>query len=272
MLVGLKRADLKLKSHISNKSNAYNGSYPGPQKEISRPLSTNRFLFFLVVIAVLLFLQAVAHDNYQRLNITPFWLGSIDIWSIQILDNKSSATIIVGLLGLAFVNRQVVLAYRPFLNYRSQKTSSSTFALRQDANNKGFWGVKLQNIASGPAIVTRSLYRVSKNDEYEGYESVLAKLSEAGLTNGEDFVLRFLSNGWCLAAKDECIIAEFDLQKAMSLSALDIKVEFKGLLGDEYEKQIFCIPRKGIYPQNPHVPVLGSTNLPQSESKLSGNA
>ena len=234
--------------------------YPGPQKEIRRSLSTNRFLMILIAIALVLFLQSVAHDNYQRLKFPGVLSG---IWSMQILDNKSAATMIIGLLSLAFVNRQVILAYRPFLNYRSQKTNSSTFALGKESNAKEFWVVKLQNVGSGPAIVTQSLYRVSATPgilgKYEEYDGALRNLTAAGLTNGEDFVLRFLSHGWALAARDECILGELNLPKAMNVYALDIRVEFKGLLGDTYTKEIYCIPRNGIYPNNPHVPLLDST-------------
>jgi len=232
--------------------------YPGPQKEIRRVLSAATFLKVLVGIVCLLFVQSVVRENHPELRQSPFTSLPARLLSIQILDNKSAATLLVGLISVAFINRQVTLAYRPVFNYRSQQTSTSTFALPKSQDNGNFWAVSLQNVSSGPAIAVKSSYRavfgVDGPGEYGPYDDVIRKLTAGGLTNGQTFVIRPISRGWCLAAKDECIIFEAALPSALGLHSLDIKIEFQGLLGDEYTKEVFCIPRMGIYPNKPPAP------------------
>jgi hypothetical protein len=240
--------------------------YPGPQREIRRLLSPTHFFHALVVLTTLLFFQSFVHDNRGALHLGPFMVFGIDLWSLQVLDNKSSATLIIGLLSLSFINRQLLLAYRPFLNYRCQQSSTSTFALVGDGNNGNTWKISLQNVGSGTAVVVGSRYRVgTKGGEpavYEDYDHAMGRLVSYGFTNGVDFVVRYFSHGWSLAGKDDCIIAEIALQKALELDRLDVEVEFKGLLGDRYVKEMFCIPRRGIYPNNAHAQVLsGSSRL-----------
>ncbi len=245
---------------MNSSNKGLSASYPGPQREIKRFFSRALFLRLLAFVTFFLLFQTVVRENKQELGVPPVHIGTVDIWSINLMNSGSAAALIVGILSLMFVNRQVVLAYRPVFNYRSQQTHDSIFALQRDNHGGPFWQVKLQNVASGPAIALRSYYRVSFQSDclgsYQSYAEVVRQLGEAGIVNGEDFVLRYISNGWCLASKDECVILEMTLSSAQKLYAFDVAIEFQGLLGDQYVKTVYCVPRMGIYPRNPHAPMV----------------
>lgn len=238
--------------------------YPGPQKATGHFFfSPHKLLGILILVTCLLFIQALLHDNAKLLALPA---ASI-LWSIEILDNKSSVTLLIGLLSIGFISRQLSLGYRPFFNYKCQQTRLSGYALRTSIDK--FWSVTLQNVGSGPALVSGSFYRVSSDlnslGDYKNYDAAMTSLGDLGFTNGKDCVVTFLSNGWSLAAKSEFIIAELELTKTIDkLQALDIKVEFSGLLGDTYIKEIYCIPRRGIYPVNPHAQNIKISETPRA--------
>lgn len=234
-------------------------SHPGPQKEKRRLVSATSFLGFLIAIVLVLFFQSFVRDNCARL---PPWYFLANVAGWKILDTGSAATLLIGLISAAWVNKQVILGYRPFFNYLCHQTPSSVFGLVKESETINFWNVNLMNVGSGPAIVVRSFYRVwlGTNDSggYGTYQDAINKLASNGFTPGRNFALRELSHGWSMAPKGESIIFEATLpslfdqasrEPAIRLRALDIKVEFKGLLEDLYTKEIYCIPRKGINPE-----------------------
>jgi hypothetical protein len=239
-------------------------SYPGPQREVRRFFTPTRLLYLLAFVALILFLGSLIGGNSKVLGIPPLLIHGVDLWKVQIWDNQTTATVIIGLVTLAFVSRQITLGYRPFFNYKCQQTRDSLYALivRGESGTR-YWNVTLQNVGSGPAIVRKSWYRVRFDQtmiaEYAEYEDVMNSLASKGFINGQDCIVTFLSDGWSLAAKSDFTIVELVLEKALKISALDIKVEFEGLLGDRYIKEIFCIPRRGIYPLNPHAQNVAAT-------------
>jgi hypothetical protein len=81
------------------------------------------------------------------------------------------------------------------------------------------------------------------------YHELVKKLKDHGLVSPSDYSLIFFSAGWSLGSKDERIIFELNSKSFLEkniISAIDIKLEFRSLLGDSYEKKIYCIPRRGI--------------------------
>lgn len=84
------------------------------------------------------------------------------------------------------------------------------------------------------------------------YQEVLDQLFKLQLLKFRDFELVNFSQGWSLGAKMERVIFEMDLSKHSKhedwrkVEQLDIRLEYRSLLNDRYEKTIYCIPRLGI--------------------------
>ena len=98
------------------------------------------------------------------------------------------------------------------------------------------------------AIVLSSAYRIALSENeldkpYVNYWKVEQKLQEMGFQREQDYWLTYFSPGWTIGADATERIFEMDATLVARIFAIDIRITYAGLLGDKYEKHIYCIPR-----------------------------
>jgi len=220
--------------------------FPGPQKTIRRlkPSFTLALTWgALPFLTFLMCLQLGASLNV----LTPKWsaLGAR-------VDARIVATMLMGALSLVYVRRQFALGMRPIIDYRSWQSADSEFGLIDKGDGQKVFVVQIVNVGSGPLIVTSTAYRaLFGNDsmpDYSGFGDVRRVLIQRGLQFGREVLVINLGEGTALESRGERIVFEMLLSAAASsqIRRFDVCIEFEGLLGDLYRKEMFYVPTRGI--------------------------
>ena len=217
-----------------------NKSHPGPQKKLGNFDVISLFLHLLLFCMFLLLSYSILKDNSSLMipNIQKFL-------KFQFLDTKSIFTVFISLVGLVLVRHHFIQSFRPRINYELNKVEKgATNFLHKD---ESVWQAKIINAGLGPAVIEDYCFRTSENDEYSlSFDSLVHKLESFDLILDVDYSLNNVTKGYTISAKDSLIAFELVLYKGEKIKCLDIQIQFKGFLGDNYRKEIFCIPRKGI--------------------------
>jgi len=225
-------------------------NFPGAQKKVKTFWFTSTTLGILTILVFITLLISIIQENEQIFSLQPIMIANINIWKIKILDSNTATVLLVGLLTIFFIRKQLAYGLRPYLDYRCQQIGSSVYALDQFQKEKIFWSTSLSNVGLGLAIIKKAYYRVSfeKNiiGKYNTSLEVIDSMKKKGIVIGHDFDIIFFSEGWSLGSKEERRIFEIVMSKSIDIFCLDIKLEFEGILGDRYTKEIYCIPRHGI--------------------------
>jgi hypothetical protein len=209
--------------------------YPGPQKRKFRFELTLFTLYFLLLIFLIFSGYAFIQENQ---------LSSKQIFKYKLLDLKSAITILFTVAGLILVRKHFVLGLMPRIIYEARKhDKEKTWLLN---SNESVWAVKIKNVGLGPAIMLSISFRLKVDGEYMGYQKFIEELRLKGLCLERDFYLSNITLGYTIPSKDEACIFEVVINKTIDLKCLDVKMEFKGLLGEKYSKVVYCIPRLGI--------------------------
>lgn len=215
------------------------------QKSWLRNWFTPLVLNMLIVVVTLILIHALIRENFYE-----HFKETYILIQYKIIDINSSITLLVGLLGLWVVRHQLSMGFRPYLGYTSFHSKTSNFSLPNDANEE-LWVVTIINEGTGLAIINRCSYRMSlKGEQPQDYEytycEMIEQLEKKNFIQGRDYILVQISKGASLGPHSEQRVFEMPIDKAMEFSAIDIKIDFEGLMGDRFTKEIFCIPRMGI--------------------------
>jgi hypothetical protein len=221
--------------------------YPGPQTRLPK---FNWLFFFLSLLTFLFFLLTV----YAVVKSNP-GLGSTqskEFFSLELLDTKTACTIFVSLVGLLLLRHQFVIGYRPKLIYEGSKKDAANHP--ELPENNLVWQVKIKNVGLGTAIFSDFKFRLSLNQTEDksydlGFFDTVEKLEEEGFRFEEDYYLANITNGYAMTTKEEKIVFEVILPKGHGIKQLDLKMTFEGYLGGKYRKEVYIIPRRGIFKQ-----------------------
>jgi hypothetical protein len=162
-------------------------------------------------------------------------LGHSWLWKIKAVSVNEGLTLLVGLLAVVYEAR-----------FGEQPT---IVGVGQDngAPEEPFWQVKLVNAGAGAALLADAVYIAQFRGEPEprelSYRALIAVLNEKGLTWGEDIVLSHLSSGYALGASREKDLLFLRASKYEEIQRLDIVIRYQSLLRDEFQKEVFAIPR-----------------------------
>lgn len=220
--------------------------YPGRQKKIFSLSIFNSLLYGLIGLFFIFAFFAFLKGNRELLG-----LPKSSLWNLKLLSGSMSVKILVLLLGLLLTKWSLELGFRPILIYSGNvvKNPNKPFINDNINSNDLFWSVTVQNVGSGIALIRRVKYRCSKSNadipQYkEAAFELRRKLDEIGFKDKRDYALSTISTGFALPCKGEIHLFEIPLKNLSKIKLLDIQLEFEGLLGQKYRKEIFCIPRE----------------------------
>lgn len=234
--------------------------YPGPQSRKSRHKTKldKALLSGIFVFGLFLVLQ-VSREIYIFLGNSCLIIYGLNMLDFPLPNGRASLTVFAGFISLLFVREQFVQGLRPFLTYSCFRSKDNDKAL--DLNHISFsnqssfpepdkdvlFKTTLDNIGGGMAIMKSVEYRLSFEQgvlgNFGSFSDIKNKMYENGLEFNKDYWISSFSKGWSIAKEKEVIIFEIPLSKSNKIFCLDIKFEYEGLLGDTYEKQVYCIPR-----------------------------
>jgi hypothetical protein len=177
-------------------------------------------------------------------------LGHSWLWKIKAVSVNEGLTLLVGLLAVVYARQQIAFGLQPHVVYEARFGEQPTIVgVGQDngAPEEPFWQVKLVNAGAGAALLADAVYIAQFRGEPEprelSYRALIAVLNEKGLTWGEDIVLSHLSSGYALGASREKDLLFLRASKYEEIQRLDIVIRYQSLLRDEFQKEVFAIPR-----------------------------
>lgn len=207
-------------------------------------------LYILLICSFLSLILCFIQSNKQLFPRNWFTSESCDVFiygilNIHWLDYSTGITLLGGLFALLFARYQFALSQMPVLGYNCLHSKTSDFNLIASTL---FDVVTIENIGSGIAVVSQSQYRISYKEEdlekdYRTYSEVVKELTDLGYTKKTDYWLNYFSKGYTFSSNSCLKVLEMPRRMTNHFFAFDIKISYYGLLGDRYEKEIYCIPR-----------------------------
>lgn len=223
-------------------------AHPGPQRLLRRNLLGPLYVSVLVALTSLLVVQAFVAANANPAGWPLAWF-----WRLKLLDMNNAVTLLIALLSLIAVRQQFIYGTKPFLIYFSRFSHDSALGLPRISDRERAWSVTVQNVGQGAASVRSTRYRLalggsSRPQVRDGLSAgeVQEILSKHGLVAGKHYSMATLSDGARIAAGGEQVVFEIRADCAKIVTALDLHLTFEAMLGDRFEKYIFCIPRDGL--------------------------
>ena len=243
--------------------------HPGPQKLIKRSWLSANALRVLAMASGIIVFQSFIHKNvnYQSLPLFKFW-------DLELMGLDQSVTIFIAVLGTLIVREQYVESVMPYVTYRCFQGSESLVPLNQRAIyrfqsleifkqrssninqqsvNELYWNTSFRNDGSGQAMIKAVSYTFEFIDEpvvhsISSFEDVINILSNKGIIHGVDCWLAYFSSGGAIRPDHDYPLFTAPISCALKFRIVDIKIVYRNLLGDLFEKNIYCIPRIGIQP------------------------
>lgn len=224
------------------------GNDPGSQRQSSMPSSRSLAVWLFLGVLAVLVLQAIIHENFSFSTwpLSPFWKLNL----LKVTDAlKVSATV-----GAALVAwQQVRLNVTPRLMYFCRPMDESDVGLTVESG-KVIWRCGVKNVGAGAAIINRCSYWISFSLPENtaplpytlSYLDAVSLLREKGLEPGRDYGLMRYTGGAVIGSQVEQTIFEAGKEALDLLRGVDVKLEYQGVLGGRYEKEVFAIPRAGI--------------------------
>lgn len=217
-------------------------NYPGAQKSIWRVNSIMTLLILLTLIFFCLTIHATLQNNPGLIGARD-WLKEIS--ALNLLDIKTSCSIFVSLLGLILVRHHFILGFKPRIIYETNKSIDETTKIE-------YWEVRVKNVGLGAAVIKKYVFRLNissiDNKEYDcDFQELIETLQSHNIFLEKDFMLGNLTKGYTLTSKKEKVIFKICLPKAFGIKQLDLKMIFIGFLGGKYKKEVYLIPRRGIF-------------------------
>lgn len=223
-----------------------NRQFPGPQTALLH------VRFGLVSMLLAAVVMALAVGICMRAASTVWTLPKPLCTISEAVDVKVASTLLIGLLSLLYVRRQFAYAMRPIAEYRSWESSSSHFGLQSVGAGQRFLIVHLFNVGAGPMLVRNARYRVAFDGAEAGvygeFIVVFDELFRRELRSGREIVIVNVGKGTAMESRGQRPVFEMSLEGSTARlpTSLDVRLEFEGVLGDRYVKEMFYIPRRGI--------------------------
>lgn len=221
--------------------NASQNDSPTPQQALR---SYDGLFIVLILLTGILF--GLLLFSILQQNLAFFELEHVRLLSFKILDTNTAASLFVTLIGAILVRHQFALGIRPAVNYTSA-TITKNYPVTSSVPCE-LWQVVLHNAGSGTAIFNSIRFRISVDAIYRGeysksHKEVVKALAEIGLVRDQDYSLANISRGSTLAPRESRAIFELKASKLHLIKQLDASIQFQGLLGDKYGRELFLIPR-----------------------------
>jgi hypothetical protein len=216
--------------------------HPGPQTSPFRINTLSILLYVFLFIFVLTTIHAFLKEN---LLLFPS-LVSIQILKLSILSLNDSIIILITIVGAIVARNNIAYNFRPYIIYQTSGFRKEPLEDRK---------IIIKNVGGGVAYIKQIRFRLILDDKEQlkkieqikynlTVDEVKHILDEAGLLYKRHYTLKDISNGYALASDNEIQIFEVTKEEINRIIALDIRIDFKGLLKDSYTKEVFCIPRK----------------------------
>jgi hypothetical protein len=243
--------------------------HPGPQKLVKRSWLSANALRFLAIASATIVLQSFIHKNvnYQDLPLFKFW-------ALELMGLDQSLTIFMAALGTLIVREQYAESVMPYVTYRCFQNFEPLLPLNQRVihrlkpieifNPRGnnisqknvnelYWNASFRNDGSGQAMIKAISYTFEFTDEsvvysLSSFQDVINILSKKGIIHGVDCWVAYFSSGGAIRPDHDYPLFTAPIPCALKFRIVDIKIVYKNLLGDLFEKNIYCIPRIGIQP------------------------
>jgi hypothetical protein len=187
----------------------------------------------LAIVAIVLTVHGVIAEKPRHVSLGQ-WLATRKLLSVN-----EGLALLVALVAVIIAHRQFVLNTRPYLHWT---TVESDFAAR-------IWRATLKNHGAGLAVIRAARYSVIFPGEAERagtYEEILGALDKHGVAIGPGFMLVRFTRGSVLGPGGEIRMMEMSFDDAKRIRALDVDLEYDGVLGDAFRMRVALIPRRGI--------------------------
>jgi hypothetical protein len=212
--------------------------YPGAQRRTIRSVLRPSLLLILAVIVGIIFLLQITcvlgfTSSFHNLIEPSFPIG-VD----------KTATILTAFISLLYARKNFAMGVCPVLAFDYRVRDDSEMGIKGRV-----FQVKIRNAGSGLAVVSDVQYFLVAAEDQKSLETsnptevikFLECFEYKRLTTYDILVLR---PGACLASKEEKTFFETSPQEVRKLKRFDVRISFLGILGDEYIKWIFCVPRE----------------------------
>lgn len=218
--------------------------FPGPQTRIRRKKGFRILILGLATVFILFAAHSVA------VALWPAPRGADWLWSAPPLPLGNALALILAVLGFAFARNQFEASLAPRLVYEGRPLARSEYGLKSGTQNR-YWTSTLRNVGRGYARFRDVTYRLefaqaAAASTWIGFERLIQILREAGLENNRDIRIIEITRHACLAGGGNLDLLQLPLGGPVSITTLDIRLVFLSVLGDEYSKTVFCVPRGGL--------------------------
>lgn len=222
--------------------NASQNDSPRPQHALR---SYDGLFIVLIVLTGILF--SLLLFSILQQNLAFFDLEHVRLLSFKILDTNTAASLFVTLIGAILVRHQFALGIRPAVNYTSANVTKN-YPVTSNTPCE-LWQVVLHNAGSGTAILNSIRFRIGidgidRGEYSKSHKEVVEALAEIGLVRDQDYSLANVSAGSTLAPRESRTLFEIKASKLQLIKQLDASIQFKGVLGDKYGRELFLIPRE----------------------------
>lgn len=185
-------------------------------------------------------------------NLALLGLKETGFLTLKILDTNTAASLFVTLIGAILVRHQFAPGLRPRLTYGSSHTTKNHPETIDESCE--VWQVVLHNAGSGSAIFNSIRFRIGIDainlaDYSKSHKDIVQELADIGLIRDHYYWLVNISKGSTLSPKEDWPIFEIKASKIHLIKQLDATVQFQGLLGDKYNRELFLIPRTQTTPK-----------------------
>lgn len=212
---------------------------PGPQKLLKRSWLGSSAIWMLILLVAVLFVHAFLQANFKE--VEPGFISEV-----KVLDTNDALTLLVALLSLVAVRQQFIHSLQPYLSYERRPTEAPQHLT--GAKGEVYWTCHVRNFGPGIAFVQSVWFELSMSDQHIGwnslnYDQVVERLASQKITIGKDFSLVNFSNGAIIGTADKQLLLEIRDHAARRIKILDMRIRYRSIAGDWFEKTIYCIPR-----------------------------
>lgn len=229
-VIDRRRAEALPVPHDAGAPRPTGDTHPGPQERLRRPRWTVVLLFGLAALSIVLVAQALVRQNVHANG----WFPR-PAWEWKIVDASAAIPIALTLVSILIARQQLALGLRPYLAYSTD-----------DADDGGT-EVTLVNDGKGLAVMRRMTVTLEPRDTIGELRVSTTKADTLvglrALDLEDDVDLLFLSAGAPVRGESEVVLCRSTPKGAKVLRRLDVALEFEGVLGDRYRKDVYCVPR-----------------------------
>jgi hypothetical protein len=221
-------------------------THPGPQKVIKRGWLSTIALRILASVFGFIMVHAFIRKNFDYHSFSLTFL-----WNLEFMSLDQATTIFVALLSTIIVREQYVESVTPYITYSCNQSSKPLIDLNEADEDELFWNSSFRNDGNGRALIESITYGIEFLDgsafsSISSFDELVDILKSRGLNNGLNCWVAYFSNGGSIRPEYDYPVFTAPLSCARRIRSLDVTMVYKNILGDVFEKNIYCIPRIGI--------------------------